>query len=130
MKKILFFQILSFFYASTNFGQRITSVTISTTTPLREALHTCKIAAEVEGFFSIDYDEKIDSFSSIALFFGHDRIEIDISASVSNNKTEMIFKIPHIKSFVGYLNIIKSYVKKLQGRLENINVGEYLNVKE
>jgi hypothetical protein len=45
------------------FGQKATTVTISSTTSLKDALHICKIEGEVQAFFSDDYGDEPDRFN-------------------------------------------------------------------
>ena len=109
------------------FGQKSTSARISTTMPIKDALHICKIAGEVDNFFSIDYNEKPDTFS-MSSYFGPTRIIIEIGASFNNGKTFINLNIPHDHPmFGGYSNILRSYLKRLGNKLENMEVEDKIN---
>jgi hypothetical protein len=132
-----FLFLLFLFLAScsvTATGQKYVSVSVSTTTPLKEALHICKNVGELGWFYSLDYDEKIDSFSMLRHRLTPTRIEV--SAAVSNNKTALIFTLTERKERWGgkgvgeYMKLLKSYTSALETRLQNPEIGNYIAVKE
>ena len=88
MIKIITLQLALTTFAATLFGQEFTAVEVSTTTPLREALRTCKNVGELGWYYSLDYDEHTDSFS-ILLHPLTPTIKIEIVASAVNGKTNL-----------------------------------------
>jgi len=130
MIKIVVVQLALSLWAATLFGQKFTTVEVSTTTPLREALRICKNVGELGWFYSLDYDEHTDSFS-ILMHPHHPTIKIEISASMADGKTTLALTLCEAQEGMlhtgagGYMTRLKAYTKGLTGRLENIAIGEY-----
>jgi hypothetical protein len=117
------------------YGQKRVSVSVSTTTPLKEALHICKNVGELGWFYSLDYDEKIDSFSMVRNPLTP-TTRIEVSAAAGNDKTALIFTLSERKEGVfgkgegEYMKLLKSYTSALKTRLQNLEIGNYIAVKE
>jgi hypothetical protein len=128
--KTLILQLALSCWAATLFGQEFTAVQVSTTTPLRDALHICKNVGELEWFYSLDYDERTDSFSILLHPLGP-TIKIEISASATDGKTTLALTLCEAQAGMlhtgvgGYMTRLKTFANGLKGRLENIVIGEY-----
>jgi hypothetical protein len=129
MRKIFLFQLVFGFYSMLCFGQKATSVAVSTTTSLKEALHICKIEGEVNGFFSDDYGDEPDAFTMQGHILGH-IIKIEIDASHPNDTTKLVLKIHLVPGMMGLGKLLRNYVNDLKSKLENVETGKYEDIKE
>jgi hypothetical protein len=81
------------------------------------------------------YDEKIDSFSMVRHPLTP-TTRIEVSAAVSNAKTALIFTLTERKDGWGgngvgeYMKLLKSYTSALETRLQNLEIGNFIAVKE
>jgi len=130
MIKIIILQLALSLCTASLFGQKFTAVEVSTSTPLREALRICKNVGELGWFYSLDYDERSDSFS-ILLHPLTPTIKIEIVASAANGKTNLALTLCEAQEGMlhtgagGYMTRLKSYADAISRRLENAAIGEY-----
>ena len=130
MIKIITLQLALTICAATLFGQKFTTVEVSTTAPLREALRICKNTGELGWYYSLDYDEQTDSFS-ILLHPLTPTIKIEIVASAVNGKTYLALTLCEAQEGMlhtgvgGYMTRLKGYTNAISRRLEGAAIGEY-----
>jgi hypothetical protein len=138
VRRLVFLLFLFLFLAScpvTVFGQKTVSVSVSTSTPVGEALRICKNVGELGWFYSLDYDEKIDSFSMLRHPLTP-TTRIEVSAAVSNDKTALTFTLTERKGVLGgktmgeHIKFLKSYTRALGTRLQNLEIGNFIALKE
>jgi hypothetical protein len=128
--KIIILQLALTTCAVPLFGQKVTAVEVSTTTPLREALRICKNVGELGWYYSLDYDEHTDSFS-ILLHPLTPTIKIEIVASAVNGKTNLALTLCEAQEGMlhtdvgGYMTRLKGYTNALSRRLESAAISEY-----
>src|ERR1700685_4435598 len=83
MVKILILHFAIYFQIARVSAQEFTTVKLSTTTSLRDAMHICKDLGELQWFYSLDYDHQFDSF----FILRHQltpTIKIEISSSIAD----------------------------------------------
>ena len=116
------------------FGQKATSVNVSTTTDLKTAMHICKKGGEMQGLFSEDYGDRLDSFTMLGSFIDYEKKlqhKISVKASTADNKTLLKLRVPHLASFYGgYESSLIELTNVLKRKLANIEVGEIIVIKE
>ena len=112
------------------FGQEFTTVELSTTTSLRDAMRICKNLGELQWFYSLDYDDNSDSFSILRHPLTP-TIKIEISASTANGKTLLALTLSEYQQGMlhrgvgSYMTTLKSYAKGLKGKLDNLQIGVF-----
>jgi hypothetical protein len=130
MIKILILPIVINFLIASVFAQEFTTVKLSTTTSLRDAMRICKALGELQWFYSLDYDDHVDSFSILRHPLTP-TIKIEISASIDNGKTILALTLSEsqegmLHTGVGaYMRTLKAYANGLKGGLENLQIGAF-----
>jgi hypothetical protein len=128
--KIVVLHLIFSCWAATMLGQEFTTVEVSTTTSLRNALRICKNLGELQWFYSLDYDEHTGSFSILRHPLTPS-IKIGISASAANGKTILALTLCESQEGLlhtgagAYMATLKAYANGLKGRLEDLDIGVY-----
>jgi hypothetical protein len=102
--------------------QTYSSISVSTTTPKRDALHICNNLAQLAGFRGIDYYKDLDSITYSAGFFGKPTPFV-VNARSDGDKTILTFRLWHLKAVSGYAGTLETFSKRLAGKLENCSIG-------
>jgi hypothetical protein len=129
MKKVIAISLILVACCVTGFGQKATTVTVSTTTSLKDALHICKFEGEVQGFFSDDYGDEPDRFTMQSRIPFH-IIKIEISAAHPGDTTILVLTMPHVPNTLGFEHRLTDCVNGLKKKLENVEIGKYEVIRE
>jgi hypothetical protein len=102
--------------------QTYSTLSVSTTTPMRDALHICNNLAQLAGFRGIDYYKDLDNMTYSAGFFGKPTPFV-VNARADGDKTILTFRLWHLKAVGGYAGLLETYSKKLAEKLDNCLIG-------
>jgi hypothetical protein len=102
--------------------QTYSTLSVSTTTPMHDALHICNNLAQLAGFRGIDYYKDLDSLTYSARFFGKPTPFV-VNARSNGDKTILTFRLWHLKAVIGYAGTLETFSKKLAEKLDNCSIG-------